>query len=153
MQVDVTSRIEIARDRREVADFAANPDNVPLWYANIKSVEWKTSPPAKVGSRIAFVAQFLGRRLAYTYEIAEFQPGEKLVMRAAEGPFPMETTYEWRDAGASRTAMSLRNRGAPKGFSQLLAPVMSTAIRRATDKDLRRLKELLEQELSEDHIK
>jgi uncharacterized membrane protein len=145
MQVDVTSRIEIARDRREVADFAANPDNVPLWYANIKSVDWKTNPPAKVGSRIAFVAQFLGRRLAYTYEIVEFQPGEKLVMRTAEGPFPMETTYEWREAGASLTAMSLRNRGAPTGFSRLLAPFMSAAIQRATDKDLRRLKELLEQ--------
>lgn len=145
MQVDVTSRIEIARDRREVADFAADPDNVPLWYANIKSVEWKTDPPAAVGSRIAFVAQFLGRRLAYTYEIVEFEPGEKLVMRTAEGPFPMETSYEWRDAGANRTAMTLRNRGAPEGFSRLLAPFVAIGVRRATDKDLRRLKVLLEQ--------
>lgn len=144
MQVDVTSAIEIARKRREVASFAADPDNVPLWYANVRSVEWKTPRPMAVGSRIAFVAQFLGRRLVYIYEIVEHEPGERLVMRATEGPFPMETSYSWRDAGGGSTSMALRNRGTPTGFSRLLAPFMSMAIRRATEKDLRRLKRLLE---------
>lgn len=144
MQVDVRSEIEIARPRAEVAAFAADPDNVPLWYANIKSVEWRTPKPVHVGARIAFVAHFLGRQLAYTYEIVEFEPGERLVMRTAEGPFPMETSYVWRDAGERRTAMTLRNRGEPAGFSRLFAPFMATAMRRATDKDLRRLKQILE---------
>jgi hypothetical protein len=35
---------------------------------------------------------FLGGRLTYTYEITDFTPGERLVMRTAQGPFPMETT-------------------------------------------------------------
>ena len=42
-----------------------------------------------------FVARFLGRRLAYTYEVVDLVPGERLVMRTADGPFPMETTYTW----------------------------------------------------------
>ena len=144
MHVDVTSEIEIDRPRAEVASFAADPDNVPRWYANIRSVEWKTPRPLRVGSRIAFVANFLGRQLAYTYEFVDLTPGETLVMRTAEGPFPMETSYLWRDAGAGRTHMTLRNRGEPTGFSSLLAPFMSFAMRRATSKDLRCLKELLE---------
>jgi hypothetical protein len=41
--------------------------------------------------------------------------------------------------------MTLRNRGLPTGFSRLMAPLMSFAIRRATQKDLARLKTLLEQ--------
>jgi uncharacterized membrane protein len=144
MDVDVTSEIVIARPRAEVAAFAADPANVPLWYANIKSIEWKTPPPAAVGSRIAFVAHFLGRRLAYTYTVADLVPGERMVMRTAEGPFPMETSYEWRDAEGGATHMTLRNRGRPAGFSRLVAPFMAAMMKRATDKDLARLKRRLE---------
>jgi hypothetical protein len=144
MTVDVLSEIEIARPRADVAAFAANPDNAPLWYANIKSVEWRTTPPLRVGSRLAFVAHFLGRRLVYTYEVAEFIEDERLVMRTAEGPFPMETTYTWMSTSSDRARMKLRNRGDPRGFSLLLSPFMSAAIRRANKKDLARLKAVLE---------
>ena len=144
MQVDVQSAVVIKRPRSEVSRIAADPANAPLWYVNIKSVEWKTPPPARVGSRIAFVAQFLGRRLAYTYEIAEFIPGVRLVMRTSEGPFPMETTYTWESNADGTTRMTLRNRGRPAGFSAWLAPVMAVAIRRANRKDLALLKKRLE---------
>lgn len=145
MAVDVRTEIEIARDRAEVAAFAADPENAPAWYRNIDSIEWEGGPrPVAVGSRMAFVARFLGRRLAYTYEVVELVPGARLVMRTAQGPFPMQTTYEWRDAGPGRTHMMLRNAGAPAGFPKLFAPVMAPAMRRANTKDLRALKALLE---------
>jgi hypothetical protein len=144
MAVDVSTEIEIARPRDDVARFSADPDRAPEWYANIKAVEWKTPPPLAIGSRVAFVAEFLGRRLSYTYEIVELTLGSRLVMRTAEGPFPMETTYTWSDTGNGSTRMTLRNRGASAGFSQLVAPFMAFAMRRANSKDLRRLKHLLE---------
>jgi hypothetical protein len=144
MAVDVLTEVVIARLRAEVAAFAADPDNAPRWYVNIKSVEWRSTPPLAIGSRVAFVAQFLGRRMAYTYEVAELVPGERLLMRTAEGPFPMETTYTWEDAEAGGTRMSLRNRGEPAGFSKLVAPFMAGAMRRANRKDLDRLKVVLE---------
>jgi uncharacterized membrane protein len=142
--VDVRSEIEIARPRGEVATYAADPDNATAWYENIERVAWQTSPPLAVGSRVAFDARFLGRRLSYTYEIAELAPGERLVMRTADGPFPMETTYEWRDAPQGATRMTLRNRGKPSGFAKVARPIMERAMRRANAKDLARLKKILE---------
>lgn len=144
MPVDVVTELVIDRPSEEVATFATDPDNAPAWYENIKSVEWRSAPPLRVGSRVAFVAHFLGRRLAYTYEIAELEPGRKLVMRTSEGPFPMETTYTWEPVGPAATRMTLRNRGQPSGFSRLMSPFMESAMRRANDKDLARLKQLLE---------
>jgi uncharacterized membrane protein len=144
VRVDVQTEIEIDRPRAEVAAYAADPDNAPTWYENIKAVEWRSPKPLSVGTRIAFTAAFLGRELVYTYEVAELVPGERLVMRTAEGPFPMETTYTWQDNGSGGTSMTLRNRGEPSGFAKAAAPVMSAAMRRANRKDLRRLKQLLE---------
>jgi hypothetical protein len=144
MPVDVTTEIVIERPRADVAAFASDPDNATTWYENIKAVEWETAQPVAVGSRLAFVAHFLGRRLSYTYEVKELAPGERLVMRTSEGPFPMETTYAWEDAGAGATRMTLRNRGEPSGFSTVGAPLIAMAMRRANRKDLRRLKAILE---------
>ncbi len=144
MTVDVLTEAFVARPKAEVAAFSANPDNAPAWYVNIRSVEWKTTPPLRVGSKVAFVAQFLGRRLSYTYEIVELSPGARMVMRTAEGPFPMETTYTWEATAQGGTRMTLRNRGKPAGFSRLAAPYLAMAMRKANLNDLDRLKALLE---------
>lgn len=144
MSVDILTEVLVARPRGEVAAFAADPDNAPAWYVNIESVEWKSDRPLRVGSKMAFVAHFLGRRLAYTYEVTEFIPLERLVMRTSEGPFPMETTYLWETASQGATRMRLRNRGSPSGFSRLFAPFVAVAMRRANRKDLALLKLSLE---------
>jgi uncharacterized membrane protein len=146
MAVDVFTEITIDRPHDRVAAYAGDPSNAPEWYVNIKAVEWKTSPPLALGSRLAFVARFLGRRLAYTYEIVELVPGSRLVMRTSEGPFPMETTYTWEPDGDGRTKMTLRNRGEPSGFSRVVGPLMAAAMRRANLKDLARLKALMERD-------
>jgi len=143
MAVDVLTETVIRRPPAEVAAYASDPDNVREWYVNIKDVEWQTTRPAVIGSRVAFVAHFLGRRMAYTYEIVELVPGERLVMRTTEGPFPMETTYSWEATPGGDTRMTLRNRGMPKGFSMFVAPFMGWAVRRANQKDLAMLKEVL----------
>ena len=123
---------------------AVDPDNAPNWYEKIESIEWLSAPPLAVGSKMRFVAHFLGRRLEYTYEVVEYKPGRRLVMRTAEGPFPMETTYVWEKLPSDRTRMTLRNRGEPRGFSKLMAPLMRSAMRKANEADLRALKALFE---------
>ena len=142
MLVDVVTSITVARPRAEVSAYACDPDHTTDWYAKIQSVQWEA--PLAVGARLRFVARFLGRRLEYTYEVREHVPGERFVMRTAEGPFPMETTYTWADEPGGGTAMTLRNRGEPVGFAKVTAPMMARAMARANRADLRRLKEILE---------
>lgn len=143
MAVDVTTQIRIARPREVVADYACDPDRATTWYRNIVSVAWWTTPPLQVGSKLEFSARFLGRTLNYTYEVVEWVPGERFVMRTSEGPFPMRTTYTFADDGGG-TLMTLRNDGEPAGLTAFAAPVMAGAMRRANDKDLALLKHLLE---------
>ena len=112
---------------------------------DINRVEWRTEPPLAVGSRIAFVAAFLGRRLEYTYEVCQYSPREPFVVSTSEGPFPMETTYIWEDTPGG-TAMMLRNRGEPAGFAKVAAPMMTRAMARANRKDLELLKAILERQ-------
>jgi uncharacterized membrane protein len=145
MAVDVQTEVVVNRPAGQVAAYAGDPSNAPRWYKNIESADWKTPPPIAVGSRLAFVAHFVGRRLAYTYEVIELVPGRRLVMRTAEGPFPMETTYTWEAIAEGQTRMTLRNRGEPRGFSRIAGPLMAAAMRRANQQDLATLKRLMEE--------
>jgi uncharacterized membrane protein len=142
--VDVVTEININCPISQVSEYASNPDHAPEWYVNIHSAEWRSPKPLTIGSQIAFNAKFLGRELAYVYEIVELIPGKKLVMKTAQGPFPMETIYTWEEMEANCTKMTLRNKGNPTGFSKIISPFMATMMRKANMKDLKKIKEVLE---------
>jgi hypothetical protein len=141
--VDVATTRVIPMPRAVVAQYAADPTNAPSWYSNIRSAEWLTDPPVALGSRVVFSAKFLGRELRYTYEVVEYETDERLVMRTVDGPFPMETTYDWSDHQSGGTVMTLRNRGEATGFAKVAQPLMATAMRRENRKDLERLEDVL----------
>jgi hypothetical protein len=141
--VDVVVTEVVRRPVEVVAGYASDPSHAPDWYVNISEVVWMTPPPVQVGTEVAFVARFLGRELRYTYAVVEHTP-ESLVMHTAEGPFPMETSYRYESMPGGTTRVTLRNRGTPSGFPRPLAPLIGIAVRRATRKDLRALKRILE---------
>lgn len=142
--VDVQTEIVIDRPVQMVARYAMNPDNATEWYTNIHSAEWLTPKPLAIGSQIAFKAKFLGKELSYVYEITELVPDQKLVMKTANGPFPMETRYLFEAVENGVTKMKLHNRGNPTGVSKILGPLMKTMMKKANKKDLKRIKAIIE---------
>lgn len=144
MSVDISATTVIECPIGEVAGYSGDPSNAPTWYRRIDTADWQTDPPITLGSRIAFRAKFMGRQLDHTYEITEYTPGEQVMMRTTDGPFPIHTTYTWRAIGDSKTHMRLRQHGEPVGFSKLVAPFMAFTMKRAMTQDLKQLKTLLE---------
>ena len=144
MSVDVGSEILIERPPGIVSAYVSDPGNAPTWHEHITSAAWVTEQVAHVGSRIRIVVEFIGRKLDFTYDIVEFVPGEKIVMRSVEGPFAMETAYTFEETRDGHTRMTMRNHGELSGPSKLMAPVVTKALRSATEKDLTKLKQILE---------
>jgi hypothetical protein len=142
--VDVEVHTTVARPRAEVAAYCCEPANATVWNANIRAVQWDSDSPVVVGSRLKFTSGFLGRVLEYTCVVAEWVPGERFVMRSDRGPFLMETAYLWEDDDQGGTWMTLRSRGEPTAFAGVSAPILATAVRRSTAKDLAKLKAILE---------
>jgi hypothetical protein len=142
--VDVEVHTTIARPRAQVAAYCCDPANVTAWNANIAAVQWDSDSALVVGSLLEFTSGFLGRALKYTCVVAEWVPDERFVMRSDRGPFLMETAYLWEDDDQGGTWMTLRSRGEPTAFTGLSAPILATAVRRATAKDLAQLKVILE---------
>lgn len=126
-----------------VAEYACDWRHDPDWIGALAEVELVTEPPFGVGSRVARTGIFLGRRIEYVNEVAEYVPGERLVMRSVKAPFPMTVTYEFADADDG-TIMRIRAQGDASGFYRLAGPLLSVAVERSIRGDLGRLRRTLE---------
>ena len=141
---NIQTKITINRALGIVSEYAANPDNTPKWSEHINHALRQSPQPLSVGSQIVFNGKFWGREMDYTYEVIEYFPGLKLVMRSTDGQYPMEMTYSWIAKSPRETQMILQNTGGPSGFSKVFSPLMANRMKKANKKDLKRLKRVLE---------
>lgn len=143
MSIDVTAAIKIGRARGDVATYATDASNDPLWIGGVVESGVLSDGPMRQGIRVARVAKFLGKRIEYVNEVIEYDPGIRLVMKSVSGPFPMTISYEIEEA-AGGTLTQIHIRGEAEGFFKLAAPVLARFVRRSIMRDLETLKRLLE---------
>jgi uncharacterized membrane protein len=144
VSTDVTVENVVVRPREEVARYASDWRNDPLWIGGVTEARQVTEGAFGVGTQVLRVASFLGRRIEYVTEVVEHDPGAGLAMRAVRGPFPLDVAYEFEDAGGGETRMRIRARGDASGFYRLAGPLLSRAVKRSIAGDVERLKRLLE---------
>ncbi len=142
MAIDISAEVAIDRSRADVAAFAMDPLNDPAWIGGVVESKALSDRPFGRGTKVARVAKFMGRRMEYTTEAVEYEPGAGVTMQA-DSPFPMTIRYEFleRDGG---TLARIRVRGEGSGFYRLAAPLLAMAVRRNVSRDLESLKRLLE---------
>jgi hypothetical protein len=144
MTIDVTREIEIKKWAVEVAAFAAHPDNAPKWLAHIKSVDWKSPPPLRVGTRFVFNSSSFGRKIAMPFEVIKFAPGEQLIVRNAGNTFPKEIVCTWRPSDMGGTHMKMIQRGELTGLSRIFSVFSIRVLQRSATESLARLKTVIE---------
>jgi len=142
--MDVQVQTTIARPREAVADYLFDWRNDTTWIGGISEARRADGGGFGVGARVTRVARFLGKRIEYVNEVVELEPGRRLVMRSVQGPFPMRVTYEVDDAAGDGAHVRLRNQGDASRAYRFAGPLLARAVRRATQRDLDRLKRILE---------
>jgi uncharacterized membrane protein len=144
MGIDVTAEATIAAPRHEVATYAMDHRNDPVWIGGVSESELLGESPIVEGSRVRRVASFLGKRIEYVNEVERLEPGSLMVMRSVKGPFPMRVTYGFEDDDGGGTTTRVRVEGDAKPAYRLAQPLMARAVKRAISADVRRLKSELE---------
>jgi uncharacterized membrane protein len=144
LSTDVTVEQRIDRPREEVAAYACDWRNDPTWIRALDDVRLVSDGPFGVGSRVARVASFLGRKIEYVNEIVEWDHGKRLVMKSVKAPFPMTVIYEFEDAGDGNAVMRIYTGGDASGFYRVAGPMLNAAVKRGVKGDLAQLKQLLE---------
>ena len=145
MSFKVSTQVIISRARADVAGFAMDPQNDPIWIGGITKASVLTAPPFGKGTQVERVAYFLGKRIAYVNEVVEYDPDGLLVMQSVKGPLPMMVRYEFEEE-AGGTLARIKIEGEAGGFYRLAGPVLTRMIKRSVTNDLETLKDLLEAE-------
>lgn len=139
----MSNQITIERPVAEVEAYLLDPSNDPNWMKALTEARALSEGPVGPGYRVVRVARFLGRRMEYTLEIADYQPGHRLVMKSVGGPFPMNVTYSLEPVEGG-TRVTIRNQGSAAGFFKLAEGALAGMVRKNVDQDLRNLKAVLE---------
>lgn len=144
MTVEVAAATVIERPIDEVASFAGDPANTPTWCHHVVAADWKTDPPIMLGSQITLRCRVMGRGVVVTFDVVEYSPGSQVELSTTGGPFPVRATSTWRPLSDRATHMVLRASAELDGIRRLAAPFVSFGLRRIVDRDLARLRHLLE---------
>ncbi|MDH3539928.1 MAG: SRPBCC family protein [Acidimicrobiia bacterium] len=138
-----TVNVHISRSAGDVFAVIADVSKNTRW--SLSAVEGRqTSPgPVGVGTTAREVSTFLGRRIEVDSEVTEFIVDQRLAYRTNGGPFPFSGSFDVTAEGdGARLAATFE--ATPAGGFAFLGPLFARLVRRALQRDLARLKRLMD---------
>jgi uncharacterized membrane protein len=141
--LEVHASIDVDRPSDVVFDFIADMANNPSWQRGMQECRWTSEPPLRLGSTYDQEAKFLGKAIVSSFEVIEFEKGQRIRIRTTGGSMPIDVTREVVPRGAGSQVKAIV-RGDSSGLFRLAAPFMKLLVGSNVRADYRRLKELLE---------
>lgn len=138
----VKSSIIIKRPIEEVFAFVADPRNDLKWRSDVVESN-VTSGSLGVGTTFEFASEFMGRKIETKGEMTVYDPPKRFAWKSIKSPIPVSavTTFE---AVADGTLVVDTADFEPGGFFKIAEPLLIKQAQSSTEKDMKRLKELLE---------
>jgi hypothetical protein len=140
--------IEINRPASEVCDYLFDADNATAFSSNL--IEYRLEHPDMErgkGARQVGVARVAGKKMEFTDEVVEWEPGHRMLLSSVNAP--MSWTMDWTVdpiGDTSSTVTMHQEIGAMGGFFGKLAdPIVTRMYRHDVRSNLSNLKVLLEE--------
>ena len=146
--MQVEAEITVERPRPEVFDYIARAERLPEYVTEFAWVKAMSEGEPTRGS--AYSYKMARGQAEGTFQWTEFEPHSRLAWRgppAKSGPGSMEPAGWWEltdESGGTHIKLVMAPR--PGGLFKLMAPLMSSGMRKGNAKALERLKHHLEGE-------
>mgnify|MGYP002624211030 CR=1 FL=1 len=86
-----TATFRVTKPAQAVLDYAADFRNLPQWDPSIVDVQMLSDEPVELGSQFSVTLKFLGFDSVMKYEVVEWTPGKRAVLR---GTTPVATAID-----------------------------------------------------------
>jgi uncharacterized protein YndB with AHSA1/START domain len=94
--IEIEESIDVALPRERVFEFAARPENMPLWNPVVQ--ESKALGDLEEGTEVVQRVDLFGRRFQTTYEVTCYEPNDRIVYTSRTGPVEVQGTMEFQRA-------------------------------------------------------
>ena len=144
MSALTTMTVTISRPVHDVFAVLSDVENVPKWSSNTISETLLTPGMLREGSRRrAVIKGFAGRTMQNEAEMVEFEPDRRMVVDVVDAPFPTRIVIDFAPVDGG-TRLDWTGIFSPGGLLAPTAGLMARFYRLAFEKDLERLKVLME---------
>jgi len=127
----------------EVFKYVTDPANQAVWQSGCIESRLDGGGPLGPGSRLTEVRSFMGKRLHSTLEVTAYEPARRFDLEVVEGPVPSRVRHRFESADGG-TTIRFEGETEPGRAFKLAEPIIVRAVKKQSEADFRRLKQILE---------
>ena len=140
----VEESIVINKPRMDVWEFMTDPDNVTVYSSNIVEYELVSGEKQEVGRVCRGAAKVAGRRLEFTDELVDSEPGRHGKLASTDATIPYTLSLHYQDEGDGTKLTWRQEVESLKGLFKFADPIVLKLYARDVRSNLEKAKTILE---------